>query len=247
MPCRFSSLVSVLVIALSVVSTPDATAATKARKAPAVTARSTCTDCHRFPAGRSHPVAVEAPVESGLPLTADGRMTCLSCHDDGMVERHGARGVAGSQLGLRLPKARLCAACHDHAGAPWLRRPHAVASTRVHPPSRPVVADGLPGLPDADSRSCLDCHDGSVASSDIHGRQRGAFRDGSHPIGLSYSPASKSGRRSRLRAVSALPAAVQLPGGRVGCTSCHDPFSTLPNHLVLANRGSALCFACHAM
>jgi predicted CXXCH cytochrome family protein len=31
----------------------------------------------------------------------------------------------------------------------------------------------------------------------------------------------------------------------VGCLSCHNTFSKVPNQLVMSNQGSALCLACH--
>lgn len=105
-----------------------------------------------------------------------------------------------------------------------------------------VVAGGRESLVDVhsgldrrtDSMTCLGCHDGLIAR-DVSG----------HPIGRSYDAATRDDRRLRPRAI--LPTAVALEDGRVGCISCHDPASTLPARLTMPNRGSALCFACHAM
>jgi len=40
---------------------------------------------------------------------------------------------------------------------------------------------------------------------------------------------------------------IRLFEGRIGCGTCHDPFSKLPKQLVMSNKGSRICLACHDM
>jgi len=109
------------------------------------------------------------------------------------------------------------------------------APTTLLADARQLLVDVHSGLDRrTDSMTCLGCHDGLIA------------RDASgHPIGRAYDAAALDDRRLRPRAI--LPEAVTLEDGRVGCISCHDPASALPARLTMPNRGSALCFACHAM
>ncbi len=60
-----------------------------------------CAECHSFRHG-NHPVAViQKKPAPGLPLLADGRVACHTCHDP-----HQKRSV------LRKPFNELCRTCH---------------------------------------------------------------------------------------------------------------------------------------
>jgi len=109
--------------------------------------------------------------------------------------------------------------------------------------------------PGPTSLICLGCHDGTVAVSTIGtshamlSSERAAFDlpDGSvwrdHPVGVPY-PADP--RRYRPR-TAVEKRGIRLPDGRLDCVSCHDPHGTtgLDNLLIVSNRRSALCLACH--
>ena len=102
---------------------------------------------------------------------------------------------------------------------------------------------------DVESRGCLGCHDGSVATGGEtmgggdwdHGGDIGL----THPIGINY--AERALKNQGLASVAELNPAIRLPGGMVGCGSCHDSFSTSKHQLVMENVGSALCLQCHRM
>lgn len=71
-----------------------------------------CAKCHNAcENGRSHvgfsPVA--GPGGSGLPLDAEGRATCTTCHES---LRHDAYGVSDSHLRISNLRRELCLACH---------------------------------------------------------------------------------------------------------------------------------------
>lgn len=87
----------------------------------------------------------------------------------------------------------------------------------------------------SDSLICLSCHDGVMAPDSLR-----------HPIGMVYD-ASPLRRVGTLKPSASLAPSIALEGGRVGCSSCHDLSSSLRSKLVVANTGSALCFACHRL
>jgi hypothetical protein len=212
------------------------------------TAASECSTCHDLHPSTSHPVGVRTKPVLGLPLER-GRVTCGTCHVDRVLDGAHVGGAAGDGA-LRLPAGELCAACH---GAVSPREPvlyHALLAGRAHgvesDPSPPV--SGL----DRGSRACLACHDGSAAAfARIEERGPGSVRpsmmvdlERDHPLGVSYEP-RRGARAPQLRPASSLPPSVQLPGGRLGCASCHSVYSGQPWFLSVEPRGSRLCLTCH--
>jgi predicted CXXCH cytochrome family protein len=97
----------------------------------------------------------------------------------------------------------------------------------------------------ASSRGCLSCHDGLAASavSYTFGRGSGSMH-GSHPVDVDYG-AAELRPGNRFRPPGALPASIVLPGGKVGCVSCHDGASPERYHTALPMDRSRLCFSCH--
>lgn len=111
---------------------------------------------------------------------------------------------------------------------------------------------------DPASGECVSCHE--------------TFMDPAHPgfvchaegcnhaIGIDYNEAAS--RRPALTPANELDPNVKLVAGRIGCTTCHVPYSVADHEalsdkradesipdplLVLDNTGSALCLACHRM
>ena len=123
---------------------------------------------------------------------------------------------------------------------------------------------GLPFDPQAnlpvrwnqDSRLCLGCHDGTLATNILSPDLNtilGSFRGETpknfclaqgHPVGIDYRLAQLNSK-GRLRDPSMLDPALKLEDGQVSCISCHDPNSRLQKKLVMSNSGSRLCFSCH--
>ena len=210
-----------------------------------------CEYCHDMPAGTSHPVGV-APsmaVPPDLPLDASGRLACTTCHE---VAPGGATKLRRAQ-----DMERLCQACHASQRLSAGRLSHALLIGSAH--GAAVRAAGVSGVAhdaESDSRSlqCLECHDGSVASSDglmvgaaaAHAaKPAGASLGQTHPVGVMYNDRFSVGEFKP--AASLERGVVRLIEGRVGCTSCHSPFSRREKLLVMSNRGSGLCLSCHRM
>ena len=86
------------------------------------------------------------------------------------------------------------------------------------------------------SSECLSCHE------DIED-QNGSFHSGSHAIGMAY--AAHAARDEKLRPLLDLPSELILFEGVVTCATCHDSDPHDGQVLVINNRESALCNACH--
>lgn len=200
-----------------------------------------CAKCHPASAQMSHPSGLRPAhiPPAPYPLDWKGDLTCSTCH-----EVHGAgRGlVRGSRGGKEL-----CLACH--AAEFFARMRDGGASLLAgHLGGRmaPGVAPGAPGL-DQWSRKCMDCHGegaapGLATSVDSRGVVRHASQSASHPVGVSYQKAVAFGGYRPQRSVERK---LLLPGGKVGCVSCHGGYQKEHGKLLVAMAGSALCMECH--
>ncbi len=210
-----------------------------------------CTECHRFPDGLSHPVGVvpAIPIPQEFPLDTQGRLTCLSCHD--VPRTNDATRTPAAFLLRRAATGRaFCATCHsqrERAG-----KPHVLAFDTAHGGIRFRNAGESLQTLDEESLNCVGCHDGVIGSfagsaiydpSDAQRPGQGASIGLTHPIGGSYgTPASSV---TDLKPVASLDRRIRLYSGRLGCGTCHSGYSRLANHLVIDNRRSRLCIACH--
>ena len=86
------------------------------------------------------------------------------------------------------------------------------------------------------SSECLSCHE------DIED-QNVSSHSGSHAIGMAY--AAHAARDEKLRPALDLPSELILFEGEVTCATCHGSDPHDGQVLVINNRGSDLCNACH--
>ncbi|MEW7987501.1 MAG: cytochrome c3 family protein [Candidatus Thiodiazotropha sp.] len=174
----------------------------------------------------------------------------------------------------------ICVACHTphNADTSVSNAPlwnHAVTTTSFTVYSSPTMDAGAAGQPDASSKLCLSCHDGTVAVDSFGGVIGGNFLNGDeavgaggdlsddHPISITYNTALSStdpglhdpaatqvtlgqgGNRTKTGSIES----VMLIGGQVQCSSCHDVHNTftVPNTplLTVSDAGSQLCLTCH--
>lgn len=222
-----------------------------------------CLRCHNsyLENSQTHPVEMaprSAFPPADLPLSWDGKMTCSTCHDIHASSQGSLLQGRGS-LRRNVAGAELCSACHSA-----FANIDGNKNTKGHGPMMPVVhmnPMNMKYMPDTDvkggridkiSQMCLSCHDGSIganADSRISSgswKHGGSFSNvdpqGNHPIGVKYRAAA---RRGGLRPIGALDRRIKLFEGRVGCSSCHDPYSQEPYYLAISNIGSRLCLQCH--
>jgi predicted CXXCH cytochrome family protein len=201
-----------------------------------------CLSCHADQAKLSHPVEMTPSMEvpDGWPLDPFGRVTCVTCH-----RPHGP----GPAFLLRADGIgeRFCRSCHaDLLSGLAL---HKSAGVSAHMGPRFTKARGDERL-DPVSLSCIGCHDSSVgretgmspADGGVweHGRAVGL----THPVGVSQRDAAHRNPAS-YRAEQSLPPEIRLFDGRVGCATCHSPFSDRKFQVVYPNDRSRLCLSCH--
>ncbi|BCR04958.1 c-type cytochrome [Desulfuromonas versatilis] len=204
-----------------------------------------CAGCHQPFAGFSHPLDI--PLSNRISSLDGGAnaetLTCTTCHDPHQPPTsENPFLLRGAERGRGF-----CLQCHQapagegasHAGVGLLAHPGGRLDTAVSPAST---------LPDDASLECIGCHLGSIGTlatfqlADPLDAGAG-HGNGAHPIGLDYALAAEADRS--LRPASLLPAQIQFPDGKLGCVTCHNPYSTLPAMLTMSNSGSALCLACH--
>ena len=201
-----------------------------------------CSTCHPFSDARSHVTGVRPTfaLTAAYPLNEKGELTCSTCHDVMARPDEGSTSVRGGLQG-----ATFCRSCHAARAEDGSRLAHAVRTGAAHT-ARPVQ-NRAPRTRPA-SLDCEACHDG-IIGEDGHwtAQQRIASggRDLGHPVGVDYSGAQT--RSTTLTGAPMLDPAIALEDGTVGCTSCHDALSKIPKQLVIDNRGSALCLACHRL
>ncbi|ORJ59599.1 cytochrome c3 family protein [Geothermobacter hydrogeniphilus] len=206
---------------------------------------SLCESCHQIVESNSHPskVAPSMKLPKGFTVDWQGRITCTTCHNP-----H-PDNVADNPFMLRSSKRgkQFCVSCHKDL----FKNPkkHLSASRIAHTKSwTPPTRDTLDKALDQVSLDCLTCHEGSVgpaAKFSLPNERNLTFRgtNFSHPIGMDYAQAASSNRE--LRSVDDLSPMISLYEGKVGCASCHNPFSHEEEMLVFNNRRSALCLECH--
>lgn len=203
-----------------------------------------CAECHRFRSGFSHPVGVvpSMAVPAVLPLEG-GQLTCLTCHDPANHETAAQRHDPLLRAGVGAE--HLCGQCHT-SNQHSARSMHPIGLGRAHIESKRSAGDSA-GL-DAESRTCLGCHDGTLAKDVGIGRE-GSFNShgATHPVGITYSRrgAAGSGGYGELRPASALDGRIRLFNQQVGCGSCHSPYSSEESLVVINNYRSRLCLSCH--
>jgi predicted CXXCH cytochrome family protein len=134
----------------------------------------------------------------------------------------------------------------DRAHTVWTRS--AFGSDKIS--SHAARPSTLARLDEDGSRSCISCHDGTVAS-DATGPSSSqvgmGFRNSGHPFGVAYSVPAGTGFRGdwNLRPAQTLNSNIRIFNGQVGCQSCHSLYSTQKNLLVMSNDSSRLCQSCH--
>lgn len=215
-----------------------------------------CERCHRsiYEDAYMHPINViplKVTVPADLPLSPSGQLTCSTCHD--IHSAYFTPYGASSHFLRRLETGQaFCNVCHRSSLSSG--RGHAQSMGEAHFSSK-YKEMGFSEAIDPLSSNCVSCHDGTYASSVqitagawSHRRELMHNDTGSHPIGVDYESARVTpGRRTYLKPIIAVDQRIRFFDGKVGCGSCHDPFSDIEKRLVMSDAGSKLCLSCHMM
>ncbi len=138
------------------------------------------------------------------------------------------------------------------------------SSVAVFSPYSSATLNAVVGQPDASSKLCLSCHDGTVAVDNFGGTTSGTYfisgrtligtdlRD-DHPVSFTYDAAlalDDGELADPTTANSGLGGTIDedmLIGHQVQCASCHDVHNSsgIDKLLKKSNAQSALCLTCH--
>lgn len=207
-----------------------------------------CQQCHDQMPKNSHPSQIYPSMEipEGLHLDWQGRITCTTCHDPHAQTPAMLRGEDKGKY--------FCAQCHrDLLDA---TNKHQMIDGIAHSKNwTPPTRDSLSSQLDQVSLDCISCHEGSIAQATSF--QMGGEPDPltgaisyrgsnfSHPIGMDYERVALG--NAKLKQPGYLSPLISLYEGKVGCGSCHSPFSKERDMLVFSNNRSALCLECHLL
>ena len=213
--------------------------------------------CHDFDPALNHPVGVFSNNnQADMPLDSHSRITCLTCHNKPQTSPDNSYIDSGQERLLQIPQSRqFCSTCHVQMDNNLIEQSHWQFSTRAHlggsmkqqSPTYNSNIQTVGGI-DAESRTCLGCHDNISVSipADNETPQQKRIRWKSmkdHPIGMSYD--IKATQQLNRYQYPLLDERVRLFDGRVGCGSCHSLYAQSKNNLIAANEGTILCRKCH--
>ena len=216
-----------------------------------------CAQCHLADAALSHPVNVRPTlsVPASLPLE-EGRITCTTCHVDSTAAHAQAR-THPSALLRTADDGTFCIQCHNSVALTRAAQ-HSAALSRAHllwAPGSPAgqfnAAVRAPATPITravvdETRVCLSCHDGTVAS-DASAKGDGTHAGAGHPTSVRYGGTNLGSPRTPLVPIGSVDPRLRLFNGQVGCATCHSPYSSEAKLLVMRNDRSALCLSCHKL
>lgn len=201
-----------------------------------------CSACHTVDKTKSHPVNIVPGRELPLAMHLDrqGRLTCATCHDVHKQDKTTDRSEGSGLLWGHVKGRAFCSTCHspESLGGAWR---HQTAIPYAHASGK-LIESPSGSLLDRFSTECLSCHDGTFSQSPQAEIRQGLWQHGlgtSHPIGIEYP------REGDFTDPAGLPEEIRLFDGRLGCLTCHEVYGQVKNMLVMDNRGSRLCLACH--
>lgn len=192
-----------------------------------------CLSCHGS-MDSCHPILVKLGPGmrpgSGLPLSADGKITCLTCHDPMPAA---GKGVEMRERKPGDPGNAICFRCHDKADLTG-RNPHSTMTDRD---------------------SCRFCHD-TMTDPTNEGASRVSFISNTRLICLRChsQDAHPMGVNHMVRPKMEVPEPFRLDGkGRVTCTTCHNPHiqaretegTGRKKRFVVEDEGQVICTRCH--
>jgi predicted CXXCH cytochrome family protein len=185
----------------------------------------------------------------------------------GIVSSKHNLSVSGRGPVRASTETEVCIFCHvGHGGRGLGENRPLSAAARYTPYNSSTLVSQAPGAPSGATRICLSCHDGTIAMGETvagktvrmvstSSREGGRMPEGRSDLGTDLRTSHPVSFRPAPSAELRTPRAGDLvrldSGGRLQCTSCHDPHEDeidpdQGDFLVAPNRASALCLTCHA-
>jgi len=185
----------------------------------------------------------------------------VDCYADSIVNSKHNLSVSGPGTVKGVTEGEICIFCHTphtaSSDAPLWNR---YDSGKVYIPYSSTTLKAVVGQPTGASKTCLSCHDGTVALGMVRSRAEiipftqvigvqenlGTDLSNDHPISFRYD-ASLAASNMQLKDPAALTGNVRLDrDSQMQCTSCHDPHNNQFGYFSRVNavRGG-LCLACH--
>jgi hypothetical protein len=221
-----------------------------------------CGRCHKDLNILSHVVDVVPSMKmpDGMPLDSLGMMTCATCHDPHRNRVDSRNGKRTYYLRTERKGKQFCLLCHEdpmHPGVVSIFTPrgevtHRRSMDRSHGFATFSSLEDNVKL-DPVSLMCIKCHEPDEREADTEQLAKGVWLHGggiglSHPIGTDYEDAAW--RNRELVSIKDLDERIKLFDGKIGCCSCHDPYSKGGGAgLVIGEKGSYqdLCLGCHKL
>jgi predicted CXXCH cytochrome family protein len=162
-------------------------------------------------------------------------------------------------MGGTLTKANITGSKHDFHNQSW----SSASSASYTFYSSPTMKATAPVAMSAISKTCMSCHDGTVAIDSFGGvtgvtpisstNNLGTVLGNDHPISIDYTTALASSKGHMFdpsvtaSGLGGTIAADMLYVNKVECSSCHDVHNNygIAGMLKKTNAGSALCLTCH--
>ena len=163
---------------------------------------------------------------------------CLGCHPRALPTHPLASGAAIPPSWPAGPQGQMiCQTCHDCNGTTcYPRQPTPQLCKSCHDCARGMAclinsahignASNILTITD----ECLQCHNNQPPAMQTS--------QADHPVNIFYS--QKAGYKQ------VTDPRVVLVSGKITCITCHDPYQTTPQRLVMPNQNSQLCLTCHA-
>lgn len=198
-----------------------------------------CLRCHPNALKASHPTGFHPsrPLPKGMPLDWKEDLTCSTCHNI-----HAPTGAGILRQNKRGQP--FCLLCHDQAFFNRMMDGGSSVMASGHMDTRGSAKQNL-GL-DSFTMQCISCHTEMSGGNKVQITEMGVVRHSgssmSHPLGSRYE---QFGPPQGYRDINLLPEQIMLADGKLGCVSCHEGYSKVHGKLVISNKGSGLCLACH--
>lgn len=204
-----------------------------------------CNYCHGKDRALSHIVGIKPSMEmpQDFHLDKDGVLTCGTCHDIHMSRIDAATSNRTYLLRRNVSGRQFCNVCHND--------PDEIVDTKRTSTHANLMDSAHFGYYTSEYYSidkvsllCIGCHEGGTgAGVPVITKKSHPIGEG-HRIGMNYTKVQRK-KAGLLRSPRALSSEIMMFGGRVGCTSCHNPFKLGKHQLNISNEESKLCLECH--